>query len=165
MSGAPWARGLAARSAALLADDEDAEGHYLASIDILDTPSHRGDCARSRLVYGEWLRRMRRRTEAQTQLQTARDVFVDVGATAFAERARRELTAAGGRPDEPSLSVGELTPQETEVARLAARGTTNADIGSALFISSNTVDYHLRKVFRKLGVTSRRQLSEHFPDL
>ncbi|WP_163619155.1 LuxR family transcriptional regulator [Microbacterium sp. B35-30] len=162
-SGSPWARGLAARCDALLAGDGDAEALYLASIGLLDTPSHRGDAARSRLVYGEWLRRMRRRSDARVPLHAAREAFLDVGATGFAERARRELTAAGEQISEPALPMGQLTPQEAEVARLAARGATNADIGSALFISSNTVDYHLRKVFRKLGVSSRRQLTDHFP--
>nr|WP_279587844.1 LuxR family transcriptional regulator [Microbacterium ulmi] len=162
-SGTTWVTGLAERCAALLADDADAERHFLASIETLDTHSHRGDCARSRLVYGEWLRRVRRRADARVQLVAARDVFTEVGADAFAERARRELTAAGAKPDESAAVVGPLTSQETAVARLAAQGATNADIGSALFISSNTVDYHLRKVFRKLGVTSRRQLAEHFP--
>ncbi|WP_243074055.1 LuxR family transcriptional regulator [Microbacterium sp. SS28] len=164
-TGAPWARGLAARGRALLAEPADAERLYLDSIELLDTPGHRGDAARSRLVYGEWLRRMRRRSDARVQLQAARDAFLDVGATAFAERARRELTAAGERVEDQDTHVGDLTSQETEVARLAAAGSTNADIASVLFISPNTVDYHLRKVFRKLGVSSRKQLAEHFPRL
>ena len=164
-AGTIWVRGLAARCAALVADDVDAEPLYLDSIALLDTESHRGDCARSRLVYGEWLRRMRRRNDARIQLQAAHDVFEDVGATAFAERARRELTATGERIEGSQPRNGGLTPQELEVARLAARRETNAEIGSALFISPNTVDYHLRKVFRKLGVSSRRQLAEHFPTL
>jgi len=159
----PWVRGLSMRCDALLADDGDAEALYLASIDHLDSVAHRGDAARSRLVYGEWLRRVRRRADARIPLHAAREAFMDVGASAFAERARRELVAAGERIEEPTARVGLLTPQEAEVARLAARGVTNADIGSALFISSNTVDYHLRKVFRKLGVSSRRQLADHFP--
>lgn len=164
-AGTPWVRGLSARCDALLADDADAERLHLESIEVLDTLAHRGDAARSRLVYGEWLRRVRRRSDARIPLQAAHEVFLEVGAHAFAERARRELTAAGERIEEPAAHVAQLTPQEAEVARLAARGATNADIGSALFISSNTVDYHLRKVFRKLGVSSRRQLVDHFPAL
>ncbi|MDQ7993000.1 MAG: LuxR C-terminal-related transcriptional regulator [Propionicimonas sp.] len=165
LAGTDRAAGLAHRCAALLADDASAERHYLASIAALDTPGHGGDCARTRLLYGEWLRRVRRRGEASKQLLAAWDAFGRVGATAFAERARRELKAAGAEPDQAARVAGDLTPQELEVARLAARGATNAEIGAALFISANTVDYHLRKVFRKLDVTSRRQLSEHMPSL
>lgn len=162
-SGTAWANGLAHRAAALLADDDRAEPHFRASVMLLDAPTHRGDRARSRLLYGEWLRRMRRRSEAQEQLRSARDTFIDVGAHRFAERARRELVAAGAKLEEPTALPGALTAQEAEVARLAAHGATNADIGSVLFISSNTVDYHLRKVFRKLGITSRRQLADLLP--
>jgi len=164
-AGTPWVKGLAARCEALLADDDGAERLYLESIEFLDTPDHRGDSARTRLVYGEWLRRMRRRSDARVQLQAARDVFLDVDAFAFAEHARRELTAAGERVQDATARIGDLTSQETEVARLAAAGATNAEIASAMFISVNTVDYHLRKVFRKLGVSSRKQLVEHFPGI
>ncbi|WP_169746823.1 helix-turn-helix transcriptional regulator [Demequina gelatinilytica] len=165
-TGSPWARGMAARAAALLARDDEAERHHLASIALLDIPGHTGDHARGRLLYGEWLRRMRRRAEARVQLERAAAVLEDLGAGIFAERARREMTAAGGddtvqgvrNPDEPVLSF-----QELQVSRMAARGATNVEIGAALFISRNTVDYHLRKVFRKLGVTSRRQLAERLP--
>ena len=164
-AGTPWVVGLTERCHALLADDTAAEQHYRRSIECLDSSGHQGDCARSRLLYGKWLRRMRRRSDARIQLQAAWATFGDVGADAFAARARRALKAAGAEPDATSSPLGSLTPQEIEVARLAAGGATNAEIGSTLFISANTVDYHLRKVFRKLGVTSRRQLTEHVPTL
>ncbi|WP_394555090.1 AAA family ATPase [Agromyces sp. MMS24-JH15] len=162
-SGTPWVRGLEARSLALLAADEDAEAHYLAAIDHLTASSSPGDLGRAHLIYGEWLRRMRRRREAREQLRHALAVFTRVDSPAFADRARRELEATGehvvhGEPGE----IDPLTPQESTVAALAAEGRTNAEIGAMLFISANTVDYHLRKVFRKLGVTSRRQLAERF---
>ncbi|MDN4475276.1 LuxR family transcriptional regulator [Demequina sp. SYSU T00192] len=165
-TGSRWARGMAARAAALLADGGEAEHRYLESIELLDIPGHAGDHARGRLLYGEWLRRMRRRADARAQLRLALEVLDAQGATPFAERARRELVAAGAAdaPAHPGDAHGpELSPQEAEVARMAARGATNAEIGAALFISPNTVDYHLRKVFRKLGVTSRRQLADRLP--
>lgn len=160
-----WVCGLDERCAALLAADSDAESHFTASIALLDTPGHRGDCARSRLLYGEWLRRMRRRNDARTQLIAARQVFEDVGAHAFARRALRELLAGGEKAEDLVPARGGLTAQEAEIARLAAHGATNAEIAASLFISTNTVDYHLRKVFRKLDVTSRRQLSDRLPAL
>ena len=166
VSGTPWIRGLAARSAALLAPEHEAEAAYAAAVDHLGRSTARGDLGRAHLLYGEWLRRTKRRREAREQLRAALDVFTRVGATAFAARARRELEVTGEhvshhRPGEDVSAA--LTPQESTVARMAAAGRTNVEIGAALFISVNTVDYHLRKVFRKLGVTSRRQLSERLP--
>ncbi len=166
VSATPWIRGLAARSAALLAPDDEAEAHYRSAIDHLEQSTARGDLGRAHLVYGEWLRRMKRRREAREQLRTALSVLNRVGSAAFEARARRELEATGEHvpvhgADE--VGIAALTPQEASVARMAAVGRTNAEIGSALFISVNTVDYHLRKVFRKVGVTSRRQLSERLP--
>lgn len=173
-TGARWASGTAARAAALVAGDGRAEEHYLASIAHLDSPGLVGESARSRLLYGEWLRRARRRGDARAQLRLALDVFEQVGSVPFADRARRELRADGDRAlagtadpgavassGLPAPGATGLTPQEASVARMAARGATNPEIASALFISPNTVDYHLRKVFRKLGITSRRQLREH----
>ncbi|QKJ18747.1 AAA family ATPase [Microbacterium hominis] len=158
-SGSVVARGLRDRSRALLADDQSAEQHYLSAIDTL-VGDHDGDGARARLLYGEWLRRVRRRNDAREQLQLAYDTFTARGAVTFAERARREIHAAGAQvlsePKAPDL----LTSQEREVAVLAARGATNTEIAASMFISPNTVDYHLRKVFRKLQINSRRQLTD-----
>ncbi|WP_062462661.1 helix-turn-helix transcriptional regulator [Demequina soli] len=160
-----WTRAMALRAEALLADDAHAEASYLSSIALLSADGYRGERARGRLLYGEWLRRVRRRADARAQLTQALADLVAVGATAFAERARRELAALGAPSggDIPPPDAGPLSAQEARIARMAAGGATNADIGAALFISANTVDYHLRKVFRKLGVTSRRQLGEHLP--
>jgi DNA-binding CsgD family transcriptional regulator len=163
VSGTPWIRGVAARSAALRADDADAEPLHLAAIEHLARATAPGELGRAHLLYGEWLRRVKRRREAREQLRLALGIFERVQAPAFAERARRELEATGehlARHAPGEADAAALTPQEATVARLAAAGRTNAEIGAALFISVNTVDYHLRKVFRKLEVTSRRQLAE-----
>nr|WP_200933365.1 LuxR family transcriptional regulator [Leifsonia sp. Leaf325] len=158
----PWIRGVSARSAAMLSDDETAEALYREAIEQLEQAAVPGDLGRAHLLFGEWLRRLKRRREAREQLRSALDIFTRVGAPAFADRARRELEATGEHILRNAANeVDLLTPQETAVARLAASGSTNAEIAGALFISVNTVDYHLRKVFRKLEVTSRRQLAEH----
>ena len=165
VSGTPWIRGVSDRSAALLASDDEAEQRYLAAIGHLAQATAPGELGRAHLVYGEWLRRMKRRREAREQLRFALAIFERVQAPAFADRARRELEATGehiARHAPGEADAAALTPQEATIARLAAAGRTNAEIGAALFISVNTVDYHLRKVFRKLGITSRRQLAERF---
>jgi DNA-binding CsgD family transcriptional regulator len=158
--GTPWALGVMARCRALLAgDDPAAEGDYQRSVDYLqDTPVVLS-LARSRLVYGEWLRRARRRRDARDQLRTALESFERIGARGFAGRARVELAATGEHAMERADQDGsQLTPQEAQIARLAAAGATNRDIATQLFLSTATVDYHLRKVYRKLGVTRRVSL-------
>ena len=154
-----WARGVAARCRALVADDP--EPHFQAGIATLEPTDIDVERGRTHLLYGEWLRRRKRRRDAREQLHIALDLFERSAAPAFVERARTELTATGLKAEsaaEPQ-SLG-LTAQELTVARLAASGSTNAEIGATLFISANTVDYHLRKVFQKLGISSRRQLAD-----
>jgi DNA-binding CsgD family transcriptional regulator len=154
----PLALGLYARVRALVADGA-IERDYRESIDTLRSVRGFAHIARSHLVYGEWLRRQGRRVDAREQLGTALDMFESMGAHGFAQRARSELAATGEKVRKRSVeTVDELTPQEAEVARLAAYGATNAEIAALMFISANTVDFHLRKIFRKLGITSRRDL-------
>jgi DNA-binding CsgD family transcriptional regulator len=155
-SGTPWALGLLARSEALVADDADAESRFRESIARLATTTVRTDLARAHLLYGEWLRRQRRRRAARVELRAAYDMFTAMGAQAFAERARLELAATGERARRRAFdTLSELTPQESQVARLAAEGATNREIAAAMFISATTVEYHLGKVYRKLGIRSR----------
>jgi DNA-binding CsgD family transcriptional regulator len=119
------------------------------------------ELARTQLTYGEWLRRGNRRTDAREQLRAAHEAFARMGATAFAERARAELVATGARVQQPTAPTGHgLTPQERQVAGLAADGATNAEIATRLFVTVSTVEYHMNKVLRKLDVTSRRQLAD-----
>jgi DNA-binding CsgD family transcriptional regulator len=160
-SGSPWARSIAARSRALLAPDTEAEEQYQAAITGLPGTRVVVDEGRAHLLYGEWLRRMRRRRDARTQLRRAAELFTGAGAGVFAERAARELRALGDNPAGPGERPPlDLTAQQLTVARLAAAGHTNAEIGAAMFLSANTVDYHLRRIFAKLGVSSRRQLTD-----
>ena len=159
-SGTPWALGMLARSRALLAHDSDAGTFYGAAIAHLTDTSVRTELARAHLLYGEWLRRQKRRKDARSQLRTACDMFDAMGAAAFARRTRAELLAAGDSPHQPAERPGpDLTPQEAQVSRLAAAGATNAEIATHLFVTTSTVEYHLSKVFRKLNITSRRQLA------
>jgi DNA-binding CsgD family transcriptional regulator len=161
-SGTGWAFGVEARSRGLVHDDETA---YRESIDQLTQSRAAVELARSRLVYGEWLRRANRRTDAREQLRAAHESFSRMGAEAFAERARRELVATGETARRITADNWDtLTPQELQVARLARDGYTNPEIGAQLFISPRTVEYHLRKVFRKLDVTSRRGLRDALAD-
>ncbi|WP_222829372.1 helix-turn-helix transcriptional regulator [Xylanimonas cellulosilytica] len=161
VNGSAWCRGVAERALALTGDGE-VEQHYRASVEALASTGAVVELARSHLVYGEWLRRARRRREAVAQLRLARDHFDRSGAAVFLPRTLAELEAAGVTEDVAAHGDAlDLTTQERTVARLAAAGRTNAEIGANLFISPNTVDYHLRKVFQKLGITSRRQLAEH----
>lgn len=165
-SGAPWALGVVARCRALLAgDDPGADDLYQQSIRYLqDTPVVLA-VARSRLVHGEWLRRQRRRRDARGQLRSALESFERMGASGFAGRARTELAATGEHAMKRThLPSRQLTPQEAQIARLAAGGATNRDIAAQLFLSTATVDYHLHKLFRKLGVTRRAGLARALLD-
>ncbi|MDT5083822.1 MAG: hypothetical protein QOJ61_865 [Mycobacterium sp.] len=164
--GTPWALGLLARSTALMAADADAEIYYHEAIRQLSETAVRTELARAHLLYGEWLRRRKRRRDADLQLRTAYDMFIAMGAVAFAARTGAEQRATGQAPrDAPRLlNPFGLTSQESQVARQASTGATNAEIASRLFITTSTVEYHLSKVFRKLGITSRRQLAAALSD-
>jgi ATP/maltotriose-dependent transcriptional regulator MalT len=158
-TGTDWALGIDARSRALLSQDERAEGQFLQAIDHLSATSVRAELARTRLLYGEWLRRMNRRVDARTQLRIAFDDFTSTGMEAFAERARRELLATGETVRKRTADArDELTAQERQIAELARDGLSNPEIGARLFLSRRTVEWHLRHVFAKLGIRSRREL-------
>ena len=157
-SGTDWGLGALANAQALLADDEHADGLFTEAIERLERTQVVVHLARARLCYGEWLRRVNRRIDARTQLSGAYEMFTRMGAEGFAERARRELVATGEKVRKQSATGDELTAQEAQIARLAGDGLTNQEIAAQLFISTHTVEWHLRKVFVKLGITSRRQL-------
>jgi len=159
-TGTDWALGVGARSRALLADDEIAEGLYTEAIERLSRTRVLVELARAHLVYGEWLRRRHRRVDARSELRTAYEMFSDRGLEAFAERARVELEATGEHARRRTVeTLGDLTAQEAQIARLVAQGRSNKEIAAQLFISPSTVEYHLRKVFRKFDVRSRTQLA------
>src|SRR6202043_3867239 len=154
-----WATGIEARVRALASEGEVADSLYRQSIAHLSGTRVRLELARTHLLYGEWLRRERRRLDARKHLRTALEAFTSIGAEAFARRAGRELLATGERARKRTVdTLDQLTPQETQIARLAANGHTNREIAAQLFISPSTVEYHLRKAFRKLAVKSRTQL-------
>jgi DNA-binding CsgD family transcriptional regulator len=160
-SGTGWALGMAARSRALTSDSRAAEGHYREAVELLSTCRVVVDLARAHLLYGEWLRRGGRRQDARDQLRTAHRMLSDMGAEAFAARAARELRATGESPrGRTSQRTDELTLQEANIARLVAAGATSREVASQLFLSPRTIEAHLRSIFRKLGITSRRQLRE-----
>jgi DNA-binding CsgD family transcriptional regulator len=165
-SGTDWARGVEARSRALLSEGDAAERLYRESIERLARTRLRAELARAHLLYGEWLRRQRRRIDARAQLRTAHGMLEAIGMEGFAERASRELRATGAtaRKRTVALSDQQLTAQESQIARMARDGLSNPDIAARLFISARTVEYHLRKVFTKLGVSSRSQLDRVLPD-
>lgn len=155
-----WGLGLEARCAALVADDAAvAEPLYAEAVERLRRAGTRPDLARAHLLYGEWLRREGRRLDAREQLRTAYEMFSEMGIPGFAERSRRELAATGEtarkRTDE---TRGELTGQETQIAQLASEGMTNPEIGAKLFLSPRTIEWHLRRIYPKLGVSSRKEL-------
>jgi DNA-binding CsgD family transcriptional regulator len=160
-AGTHWALGIEVRSRALLSDGEAADALYREAIERLSRTSIRVQLARTHLLYGEWLRRERRRREARQQLRTALEMFTSMGTEGFADRTKRELTATGEHARKRSVETREdLTPQEAQIARLARDGLSNAEIGARLFISQSTVAYHLRNVFSKLHISSRHQLAQ-----
>jgi DNA-binding CsgD family transcriptional regulator len=162
--GTDWALGAEARSRALVSDGAAAENLYREAIDRFGRTRLRVDLARAHLIYGEWLRRQRRRRDARDQLGRAYEIFDSIGAAAFAERARIELRATGGHARQPTVQTPDtLTAQEALIARLAGEGASNPEIAAQLFISPATVAYHLRKVFTKLGISSRSQLAPALP--
>jgi DNA-binding CsgD family transcriptional regulator len=159
-----WGLGIEARVRALLSDGDAAESLYRESIERLGRTPVRAELARAHLLYGEWLRRERRRAAAREQLRTAHDLLDAMGIEAFAERARRELLATGETARKRTVeSTRQLTAQEAQVARLARDGLSNPQIGARLFISARTVKYHLGKVFAKLAISSRSQLGQVLP--
>ena len=159
-SGTGWALGLLARSTALMAPPDQASELYQESIDILDRTTATADLARAHLLFGEWLRRNQRPADARDHLQTALGLFTSMGAIPFARRARSELRAAGASPDALETPDSPLTARESQIASMAAIGYANQEIADRLFITTHTVEYHLKKVFRKLGIGSRRQLRD-----
>jgi DNA-binding CsgD family transcriptional regulator len=164
-SGTSWALGLESRCRALLADEDSAESHYREAVDQLGRTLVRTELARARLLYGEWLRRQGRRTDAREQLRSAHEMFTAMGAEAFADRARRELVATGEKPGKGALAAaGQLTAREAQVARMARDGLSNPEIGARLFLSPRTIEYHLGNVFGKLGITSRHELGRALDD-
>jgi DNA-binding CsgD family transcriptional regulator len=163
-SGTDWALAIEARCRALLSHNEAAEMLYREAVDLLTPTTLRLDQARTRLLYGEWLRRERRPREAREQLRAAHRLFTELGMDGFGERARLELRASGEHVRKRAAeTLTHLTPREAQISELVAQGATNREIAGHLFISPATVEYHLRKVFAKLGVKSRTQLAHRIP--
>ena len=163
-SGTDWAPDVEARSQALVSDGQGAETLYREAIDRLARTRLRVELGRAQLLYGEWLRRQRRQLDAREQLRRAHELFTGLGMEAFAERARIVLRATGEHARKRTAATREsLTAQEALIARLAGGGASNPEIAAQLFISPATVAYHLRKVFTKLGVSSRKQLARALP--
>ena len=163
-AGTDWALGIESRSRALLSGGEFADRLYREAIQRLSRTRVRAELARAHLLYGEWLRRQNRRVDAREQLRAAYEMLTAMGIEGFAERARRELLATGETVRKRTVeTAGELTAQEAQIARLAADGQTNPEIAVELFLSPRTVEWHLRKVFTKLGISSRKELREALP--
>jgi DNA-binding CsgD family transcriptional regulator len=155
----PWALARARRCRALLSEGPEAERHFRAALAIEAGAGRPFELARTELLYGEWLRRGRRRFEARIHLRAALDGFMELGAAPWTERARAELLATGETARKRTLGgFFRLTPQELQIARLAGQGLTNREIAAQLFLSPHTVSYHLHKIFRKLGIASRASL-------
>jgi DNA-binding CsgD family transcriptional regulator len=164
-SGTEWALGIEARCRALLTEGDEADGLYREAIERLGRTSVRVQIARTHLLYGEWLRRERRRLDPREQLRTALEMFTSFGTEAFSGRAEHEPLATGERVRKRRVETrDDLTAQEAQIARLARDGLSNAEIGVRLFISQHTVAYHLRKIFNKLGITPRSELGRVLPD-
>jgi DNA-binding CsgD family transcriptional regulator len=162
--GTDWALGIEARCRALLGEDAEAERLYRKAIDHLERTEARVEIARAHLLFGEWLRRENRRVDARVELRAAHGQFTSMGMEAFAERARGELLATGERVRKRTAETrDQLTAQERQIARLARDGLSNPEIGARLFLSPRTVEWHLRKVFGKLGIRSRRELTSALP--
>ncbi len=160
-AGTDWALGTERRARALLSDGEDADRLYREAIERFERTGLRTELARAQLLYGEWLRREGRRGDSREQLRAAHDLFTSIGMLAFAERTRRELVATGETVRKRDARArDELTPQEEQIARLAGDGLSNPEIGTQLFLSARTVEWHLRNVYSKLGISSRRELWE-----
>ena len=164
IEGSDWAKGLEARSRALVSEGQEAQQYYAEAVERLSRTRLRSERARAHLLYGEWLRRENRRLDARHQLHAAYHLFTVIGADAFAERACSELLATGEKVRKREVGTSsQLTPQEEHIVRLARDGRTNPEIAAELFISTRTVEWHLRKVFAKLGITSRRDLHNASP--
>jgi DNA-binding CsgD family transcriptional regulator len=159
-SGTRWALGVQARCRALLSEGKEAEALYQQAMELLLPTRLRFDLARTRLLYGEWLRREQRPRDARAQLRTAHELFSEFAMEGFAQRAGGELHATGEKVRKGTVETRyDLTPQESRISELAAQGATNQDIAAQMFISPATVEYHLSKVYRKLGIRSRTQLA------
>ena len=163
-AGTDWALGIEARCRALLSEGAGADELYREAIDRLSRTRLRPELARAHLLYGEWLRRENRRVDARAQLGAAHDQFISIGMEAFAERARKELLATGEQVRKRGVETrDDLTDQERQIGRLAREGLSNQEIGARLFLSTRTVEWHLRKVYMKLGIHSRGELANALP--
>jgi DNA-binding NarL/FixJ family response regulator len=159
-----WSLGIQARCRALVSEGESAERLHREAIERLSRSRLRPELARAHLLYGEWLRRQNRRVDAREQLRTAHEMLVTIGMEAFAERARNELLATGEKVRKRTVETrDDLTAQERQIAGLARDGLTNPEIGARLFLSPRTVEWHLRNVFTKLAIRSRRELADTLP--